>query len=399
MYLRNYLVILLLVLSNLASFAQENLFNNTEVVSPELHQDRSVTVRLLAPKADTVYVTGDFLPTIKVDSPFGKVDAPGKALMEKVANGVWSFTSPPLDPELYHYSFILDGLMIDDPNNPFRIRDIAKIMNIFIIEGEQANLYKVNDVPHGTVAQPWYDSPYLKMDRKITIYTPPGYENSETRYPVLYLLHGAGGDEEAWMELGRTAQIMDNLIAEGKAVPMIVVMPNGNVIQDAAPGKGSAGFVQPQFRVPGSMNGQYEASFKDILAFVEKNYRVKPDKAHRAIAGLSMGGFHSLHISRFYPNTFDYIGLFSAAILPTREDASGVVYSNFEETLANQKENGYKLYWIGIGKTDFLYEQNKNYRNRLDEMNMPYEHVESEGGHIWRNWRIYLSQFVPRLFK
>ncbi len=386
------------ILFSAVTFGQENLFLNQEIVSPEIHEDHSVTFRLIAPKADSVYVTGDFLPTIKVESPFGSVDAPGKALMKKGDNGIWTYTTPTLTPELYNYSFILDGLTIDDPSNPFRIRDIAKVMNIFIIEGQQANLYTMNDVAHGTVSKRWYDSPSLGFDRRITIYTPPGYENSNDQYPVLYLLHGSGGDEEAWMELGRTAQIMDNLIAQGKAKPMIVVMPNGNVVQDATPGMGKDGYYQPKFRVSRSMNGEYEASFHEIIDFVENNYRVKPDKAHRAIAGLSMGGFHSLHISRYYPNTFDYIGLFSAAILPTK-DATGKVYSNIEETLTLQRDNGYQLYWIAIGKTDFLYEQNNSYRNQLDSLKMPYEYVESEGGHIWRNWRIYLSQFVPKLFR
>jgi len=215
----------------------------------------------------------------------------------------------------------------------------------------------------------------------------------------LYLLHGAGGDEEAWLSLGRAAQILDNLIAEGKAEPMLVVMPNGNVGQDAAPGAGSDGFYTPQFMTPETMNGKYEAQFMDIVAFIEANYRVKSDKAHRAIAGLSMGGYHSMHISRFYPNTFDYVGLFSAAIMPREDKSDKGVYANFDETLKAQNENGYQLYWIGIGKTDFLYEANTAFRKQLDQMDMPYEYMETEGGHIWRNWRVYLSEFVPLLFE
>src|SRR5690606_15269401 len=190
-----------------------------------------------------------------------------------------------------------------------------------------ADLYKVQDIPHGTVAKRWYDSPGLGMDRRITIYTPPGYESGSQKYPVLYLLHGAGGDEEAWNTLGRTAQIMDNLISQGKVKPMIVVMPNGNVIQDAAPGEGHDGFYKPQIMVAKTMDGTYEANFMDIIKFVEANYRVKADKANRAVAGLSMGGFHSLHISRYYPNTFDYVGLFSAAILPN-QNVSSPVYND-----------------------------------------------------------------------
>ncbi len=373
-----------------STHAQQSLFGGEQIVSPEIHDDNSVTFRVNAPDAGEVKLSGEWMPS--------EGWTPGSVAMQKGENGVWSFTTEPLEPELYSYSFNIDGFRTTDPNNPFIVRDVASVMNIFIVGGEQADLYKVNDIPHGTVAHRWYDSPGLKMDRRITIYTPPGYENSTEKYPVLYLLHGAGGDEEAWITLGRTAQIMDNLIAQGKAKPMIVVMPNGNVIQDAAPGEGSAGFYKPQFMVPKTMDGTYEASFPDIIKFVESNYRVKAEKANRAIAGLSMGGFHSLHISRYYPNTFDYVGLFSAAILPN-QDVSHEVYQNFDSTLKNQMENGYKLYWIGMGKTDFLYDSGKQYRAKLDSMGMKYTYRESEGGHIWRNWRIYLSEFLPLLFQ
>ena len=385
-----------LLLSHLA-FSQEALFNAADLKSPEINADKTVTFRFFAPKADSVFVTGDFLPTMKIKSRFGLVDVPKPALMKKDEKGVWTFTSDALAPELYSYSFTVDGLRSIDPNNPFLNRDVATVTNIFIVGGPQADLYKVNDIPHGSVIRRWYDSPGLGINRRLTIYTPPGYESSKANYPVLYLLHGAGGDEEAWIALGRTAQIMDNLIAQGKAKPMIVVMPNGNASQDAAPGEGNTGFYKPQFMAPRTMEGSYEGAFMDIVKFVEQNYRVNAKKESRAIAGLSMGGFHSMHISRFYPNTFDYVGLFSAAIMP-REDATAKVYSNIDETLKVQKENGTKLYWIAIGKTDFLYQANVDFRKKLDGMGMKYEYVESEGGHIWRNWRVYLSQFAPKLF-
>lgn len=385
-----------LLLSHLA-FSQEALFNAADLKSPEINADKTVTFRFFAPKADSVFVTGDFLPTMKIKSRFGLVDVPKPALMKKDEKGVWTFTSDALSPELYSYSFTVDGLRSIDPNNPFLNRDVATVTNIFIVGGPQADLYKVNDIPHGSVTRRWYDSPGLGINRRLTIYTPPGYESSKANYPVLYLLHGAGGDEEAWIALGRTAQIMDNLIAQGKTKPMIVVMPNGNASQDAAPGEGNTGFYKPQFMAPRTMEGSYEGAFMDIVKFVEKNYRVNAKKESRAIAGLSMGGFHSMHISRYYPNTFDYVGLFSAAIMP-REDATAKVYSNIDETLKVQKENGTKLYWIAIGKTDFLYQANVDFRKKLDGMGMKYEYVESEGGHIWRNWRVYLSQFTPKLF-
>jgi enterochelin esterase family protein len=146
------------------------------------------------------------------------------------------------------------------------------------------------------------------------------------------------------------------------------------------------------------MDGTYEATFQDIIKFVESNFRTKSKKSDRAIAGLSMGGFHSLHISRIYPNTFDYVGLFSAAILPN-QDVTSKVYENLDETLTTQNKNGYKLYWIGMGKTDFLYESGVDFRKRLDKIGMKYTYVESEGGHTWRNWRVYLTQFTPLLFR
>ncbi|WP_167614150.1 esterase [Maribellus sediminis] len=391
-----FLMGMTLLVTNIS--AQQALWGGQAIVSPEINSDNTVTFRLMAPGADSVFVTGDFLPTEKIKTPMGEFDGPGKAALTKDDKGVWSFTSQTLSPELYSYSFIIDGFSTTDPSNPFLIRDVASITNIFIVGGGRADLYKVNDIPHGSVTRRWYESPGLEMDRRVTIYTPPGYETSSDKYPVLYLLHGAGGDEEAWISLGRTAQIMDNLIAQGKAKPMIVVMPNGNVIQDAAPGEGHEGFYKPQFMVPKTMDGTYEANFMDIIKFVESNYRVKADKADRAVAGLSMGGFHSFHISRYYPNTFDYVGLFSAAIMP-REDATSKVYDDIDGTLKKQMENGYELYWIAIGKTDFLYQANADLRKQMDAMGMKYSYTETEGGHIWRNWRVYLSDFVPLLFK
>ena len=175
-------------------------------------------------------------------------------------------------------------------------------------------------------------------------------------------------------------------------------MPNGNVIQDAAPGEGTEGFIKPRFMVPKTMDGTFEATFPDIIRFVEQEYRVRAEKSHRAIAGLSMGGFHSLHISRYYDEMFDYIGLFSAAILPP-QDPSAEVYQKVDSTLRIQMQNGYELYWIGIGKDDFLYRNNVLYREKLETMGMPHLWHESEGGHVWQNWRLYLTEFVPLLFR
>ena len=392
------LITLTVILNPTNFYGQQAIFGGPSIVSPEIRNDNSVIFRLLAPKVDSVQITGDFLPTNKIQTPYGEMDVPGKANLTKDNEGIWSFETEPLNPELYNYTFIADGVITPDPSNPFLIRDVASITNIFIIGGGHSDLYKVTDIPHGTVARRWYDSPGLEKDRRLTIYTPPGYETSTETFPVLYLLHGAGGDEEAWIELGRTSQIMDNLINQGKALPMIIIMPNSYITQDAAPGEGSDGFYTPQFMGPVAMNGMYEANFMDIINFVENNYKVTADKEHRAIAGLSMGGFHSFHISRYYPNTFDYVGLFSSAFVPTKDD-TGIVYSNIDETLQKQMDNGYKLYWIGIGKSDFLYKANLDFKQKLDDMGMEHIFMETEGGHTWRNWRIYLSKFATKIFK
>jgi enterochelin esterase family protein len=398
--MKNQLTLVAFILFLLANncFAQQALWGGQQIVSPEINADKTVTFRVQAPNADSVQITGDFLPTIKMKTPYGDFDAPGTVKFTKGDNGIWSFTSATLESDLYSYNIIIDGVKTTDPSNVYLIRDVSSVFNIFIIGGGKADLYSVNKVPHGSVTRQWYVSPGNNMARRITIYTPPGYETSKEKYPVLYLLHGMGGDEEAWMALGRTSQILDNLIAQGKAKPMIVVMTNGNVAQEAAPGESSLGLQKPNMMLPNTMDGKFEETFPDVIKFVESNYRVNADKANRAITGLSMGGYHSLHISRYYPNTFDYVGLFSAAIM-ANDQAKSKVYENFDATLETQMKNGYKLYWIGMGKTDFLYKAGVDYRSRLDKMGMKYTYVETEGGHTWTNWRVYLSQFVPLLFK
>ena len=387
-------IALTVLLSVEGLFAQQALFSGgPQITSPQVNPDNSVTFRLLAPDAREVRLTGDFIPA--------QGWMPGSELMTKDDKGIWEYTTKPLDSDLYGYAFTVDGLRMMDPNNVHQIRDVATVTNIVIVGGGQGDLYSVRQVPHGTVTRTWYDSPSNKyvQKRRVTVYTPPGYENSKKKYPVFYLLHGMGGDEEAWINLGRTAQIMDNLIAAKKAKPMIVVMTNGNVVQEAAPGESSLGLYKPTMQLDGTMDGQFESSFKDVIRFVENNYRVIPKSHARAIAGLSMGGYHTLHISRFYHKTFDYIGLFSAAVMPDEKVAGSPVYQDIEGTLKQQRDNGFSLYWIGIGKEDFLYKANVDYRQLLDKINFPYVYRESGGGPTWTNWRLYLSEFAPLLFK
>ena len=359
--------------------AQQNIGHSAGVVSPEVCADGSVVFRYFAPNASRVEVVGDF--------------ASGAQRMTKRGDGVWELHTAPLASEYYMYSFTVDGIEgVLDRENVYTVRDVGTVTNYFIVGGGRGDLYKAQDVPHGAVSRVWA-TPETTA-RRMTVYTPAGYEADYRNYPVLYLLHGMGGDEEAWVATGRVAEIMDNLIAEGKIAPMIVVMPNGCMRHDAAPGYSAEGFYKPY--MSGSMDGSFEEYFADIVEWVDAHYRTYPTKERRAIAGLSMGGFHAMQISKLYPDMFDYVGLFSAAIYRGKEGVS--IYENLEEAIAEQFAKGVALYWIGIGKDDFLYDENVKFRALLDSKEYEYEYVESDGGHTWRTWRCYLTQFAERLF-
>lgn len=398
------------LLMSLGSFAQQALFDNVPVISPEVNANHTVTFRLKAPNAQKVQVTGDFLAPKTIDTPMGKYDAPGVADMTKDEKGVWTFTSQTLSPELYSYNLLLDGVKIVDPGSVYITRDITSETNIFILsdkKGDCGDLYTVNEVPHGNVSKVWYDSPTLKMQRRMTVYTPAGYDKGKD-YPVLYLLHGAGGDEDAWTTLGRAQHILDNLIATGKAKPMVVVMTNGNPNCQAAPGEWSAGQYIPSFYgyQGAKPAATMDESFPDVMNYVESHYKVAKDKAHRAICGLSMGGGHSFDISRRFPTKFDYIGLFSAGLhVGTTSDFRSDFYKQLQGNeeaktqLATLFKNKPKLYWIGMGKTDFLYKSSADLRRYFDEKGYKYTYLETEGGHIWRNWRVYLTEFAQKIFK
>ena len=378
---RVVLSIVVMLLAGVATLsAQQNLWQKDANVSPEINADNSVTIRLYAPNAECVTLVGDF-----VDN----------AAMTCNAEGVWEYTSAPLASELYCYWFNVDGIdHVNDPMNSYVMRDVGSQMNYFIIPGERGDLYAAQNVPHGTMAKVWAEVSDGR-ERRMTIYTPAGYEEGKGRYPVLYLLHGMGGDEDAWSATGRVAEIMDNLIAEGKAEAMIVVMTNGCTKHVSAPGYSHEGMWRPY--MSGSMDGSFEAMFPSIVEWVDDHYRTKAKRSHRAIAGLSMGGFHSMQISKEYPTMFEYVGLFSAAIFRGKEGVE--TYANTEAKLERQFQEGVKLYWIGIGKDDFLYDENVRYRELLDSKGHPYTYRESEGGHIWRNWRIYLGEYTQLLFK
>ncbi|UII25735.1 esterase [Fulvivirga maritima] len=373
---------------------QQNIFGPKQLESPVINQDNSVTFKVMGPEASKISITGDWMAREGFNTPY--------QALQKGDSGVWTYTTPPLEPEFYSYSLLVDGVRTLDPANAHAVRDVASLSNVFIIEGGVADYYKVQAVPHGTVAYRWYDSPGNDKQRRLAVYTPPGYENSKKKYPVLYLLHGIGGDEEAWLGSGRARQIFDNLIAAGKVEPMIVIMTNGNVSQKAAPGQSDAGFVTPSFMLPHTMDGKFEETFVDVMKFVEDNYRTIEKKESRAIAGLSMGGFHTSFISRNYPDTFDYVGLFSPAInVQAPDKETSPIYQNRKEKLRKQKENGVALYWIGLGEDDMeqLYNGVQKFRNDLDEVGMDYVYKETSGGHTWDNWRQYLVEFSQQLFK
>ena len=386
-------------LISLSAWAQETVAVNTgDIVSPEL-KNQTVTFKLLAPNAKEVVVEADFFEKVKRQTPLGMMETPGQIPMVKGQDGVWTYTTSMPSPELHTYCFYVDGMRMLDPSNVYMIRDIATYTNYFLVDGELSQNYFVREVPHGTVSKVWYPSPTLGMERRrMTVYTPAGYEDSNKQYPVLYLLHGAGGDENAWSERCRAMQILDNLIAQGKAEPMIVVMPNGNGAQEAVPGEYPNSMYKPSFANPKTMEGSFETAFPDVVKFIDKTYRPQANKRGRAIAGLSMGGYHSMHITKQYPDMFDYVGLFSAAIMPNK-DVKSPIYDNLEAKLKTQFAKKPALYYIAIGNKDFLFQANSDYRKMLDEKGYKYEYYETGEGHIWKNWRIYLTEFAPKIFK
>ncbi len=355
-----------------------------QYVSPLVEGD-SVVLTLLAPTADSVKVCGDWLA------------AGERAFMEKDDAGVWRYSCRNLPVGLYTYTYCVDGTNIVDPLSPYVVRDVGQLYTYFIVadHGEMP-AYSVKNVPHGTVSTRWYWSEKLQKQRRMMVYIPYGYERCDKSYPVLYLLHGMGGDETAWNELGRASIILDNLIYEGKAEPMIVVMPNGNVAQEAAPGSSSRGLVAVNFNEPNTMDGTFESCFDEIISFIDDSYRTIPVASGRAIAGLSMGGYHSLYISANNPNTFKYIGLFSPA---TKVRGTHQVYNDIADKLIVLRDAFPSLYWIAIGSDDFLYDEVAMFREELARINMPFIYRESNKGHVWSNWRLYLTEFLQMLFR
>ena len=388
----------------ISSFAQQALWGGVSVESPVINEDGTVTFRYQAPKAVKVTVSGDFLPSQKMVFKMGDqeitYDAPGVGELKEGMNGIWEYTTDfKVNPDMYTYTFNVDGNTVIDNNNIWVNRDIASLTSVLLVPGGRADLYTIQDVPHGTVSKVWYESATAGFDRRMSVYTPAGYDpTGKTRYPVLYVLHGIGGDEDAWLDQGRAAQVLDNLIAQGQAKPMIVVFTNGNISQEAAPGQNATGYIRPTTDLPQTMEGTFETAFPEIVNFIDSNYKTIAKKQSRAICGLSMGGFHTLYISVNNPDMFGYSGMFSAAI-GVNDTSVSPIYQDFDNKLATYFSKKPNLLWIGCGSTDFLIEANHGFVKKLQENNYPHEYLENDGGHIWKNWRIYLTEFVPKLFK
>lgn len=363
-------------------------FMQNPIKSPEIGPNNEVTFRIYAPKADSVELVGNWM-------------SQGESVsLVKGDSGVWSTTIEPLSPELYGYRFTVDGVNTLDPSNLEIKRDgTFRVESVLFIPGKESDLYQPQTGPKGTVHQVWYESPTLNMTRRMYVYTPPGYESGNEKYPVLYLLHGGGGDEDAWTTLGLAPTIMDNLINQEKAVPMIVVMTNGNPDQAAAfPDSPEIEVIEAG--IMGMANQVFEKSLvNDVIPYIESNFRVKTDKANRAITGLSMGGLQTQNTTFNNPDLFDYIGVMSMGFADLSRFGIEVDESEREAQIEALKKADPKLYWIACGKDDFLIESVVKMRSELDKKGFDYTYRESTGGHTWTNWRIYLSEFAPMLFK
>ena len=389
-------------------------FGGARKPSPEF-MDGKVAFRYTAPNANAVTLNGSWQGGRNV-------------AMTKDENGIWEVIIDTPAPEIYTYTFSVDGVSVSDPQNVLVQRDGSRFLTMLIVPGEFTENYFESKKQHGTVLHPWYSSKIMATDnRRLTVYLPAGYfDNPQTRYPVLYLMHGAGGDEEAWISMGRAAQILDNLIEKGLAKPMIVVMPNTNNNQYAAqtlgipnaqiaqqqrpqggqrpqgapqggqrPQGGQQGGQRPQGGQqgggqPNPYANAYERSLaEEIVPFIEKNFRVIANPDNRAIAGLSMGGGNTYTCSTMYPDMFRYIAPFSAAIFGDMDKVK----------LQAIKDAGCKLYFIACGSADSLITTSDNLDKALTEIGLKHTYMVTEGGHPWANWRLYLNTLAPLLFK
>jgi enterochelin esterase family protein len=362
---------------------------NDRLVSLEVHPDRKVTFRIYAPKSSEVILRGDWME--------GGKPAP----LTKDKEGVWSVTVGPLVPDFYSYSFSVDGVRTVDPKNPTIKQGIASLDSMFFLPGKEAAFQDNRPVPHGEIRKVWYSSTTLGMQRRMHVYTPPGYDSSKDRYPVFYLLHGGGDEDSGWSTIGRAGFILDNLLADRKARPMLVVMPNGSLPRPAkfpafTPGRPAS----PE--VTAAMNALQERFtnelLKEIVPFVEKHYRVHTGREHRALAGLSMGGGQTLRVVTTHPDQFAYVGVWSAGLFGGNaaefEKRNEAFFKN-----ADKVNKSVKLFSISVGDKDFALAGSKALAGLLKKHEIKHELHISGGGHTWINWRNYLNELTPRLFR
>ncbi len=347
----------------------------TRIVSPEVHADHTVTFRYLAPNAAKVELSGQFL---KKNLPLTKDD-----------KGVWSVVTGKIKPDIYPYNFIVDGVPVADPNNVDIFPNEYFKGSLLDVKGKSQSVQDLQDVPHGKVTYAFYHSQSLDLERPLLIYTPPGYaENAQKRYPVLYLVHGMTDTHETWYKVGRMNYILDNLIAQGKAEPMIVVMPYANAYP---------ALMKKKPDTP--MNLMSTDLFtnellKEIIPYVEANYDAKTDRNSRAIAGFSLGGRQTLGAGLGHPEMFAYVCPMAPAIFP-----QGLADSFRNDYATPEQLRTLKLLWIGCGKDDSLYAGSKAMAAELKKNKVPCETLYTPGGHTWMNCRVYLTTIAQKLFK
>jgi enterochelin esterase family protein len=357
----------------LAVTAQAQSPRPPQIQSPVVHPDRRVTFNFKAPNAKKVELSAQFL---KTNQP-----------LAADTSGVWSITVGPVGPNLYPYNFVVDGVGIADPVNQELFPNERFKASLVDIPGDQPSLHSVQDVPHGEISYCFYVSKTLTRTRPLLVYTPPGYREGKKKYPVLYLVSGTTDTEETWFRAGRVNFILDNLIAQKKAVPMIVAMPYGNMMMGTPP---------PMSPQAAEMYQVFnEELFDGILPYVEANYRVSRDREKRAIAGFSRGGGQSLFAGVQNLDKFAWIGSYSAYLTPEVFD------KYFTSAAADPKATNkkLKLLWLGVGKADFLYQQAAEFDNYLKGKNIEHHSLVTEGGHTWMNARHYLAETLQLYFK
>ena len=347
------------------------------IQSPEVHRDGTVTFRLLMPPAQKVEVHLDGIAGM---TPI---------TMTKEVSGVWSVTTQPLTPDIYAYQFAVDGQEIVDPNVRAYVSNYFEQGGLFTVPGSPAAIWEQTDVTHGAVSRHFYSSKITGDQRDYYVYTPPDFDpRSGKRYPVLYLLHGYSDYSDGWITMGRANFILDNLIAQGKAMPMIVVMPSGYSVP-ALLDHGEDAPKTPLWRL--NLERFPEMLLGELVPLVEGTYPVRTDRNSRAIAGLSMGGGETVYTGLNHIDRFAWIAPMSAAIPADLENS-------FPKLNANQASR-IKLLWIACGKQDFLYDENRNFRVWLSSKGIKFTSVETEGVHNWPVWRRNLADLLPALFR